>query len=81
MTALNRRAGLAPGPGGHPLFAVAVGQGLGGEVEEHPDLGVRMRGSAPIGQAIAGSIQTRQGDHGTFGIVIQGEVEHGLWQR
>jgi predicted enzyme related to lactoylglutathione lyase len=24
---------------------------------------------------------TRQGDQGTFAIVIQGEVEHGLWQR
>ncbi len=24
---------------------------------------------------------TRQGDHGTFAIVIQGGVEHGLWQR
>ena len=23
---------------------------------------------------------TRQGDHGTFAIVIQGEVEHGLWK-
>jgi hypothetical protein len=24
---------------------------------------------------------TRQGDHGTFAIVIQGDVEHGLWKR
>jgi predicted enzyme related to lactoylglutathione lyase len=24
---------------------------------------------------------TRQGDQGTFAIVIQGDVEHGLWQR
>jgi hypothetical protein len=24
---------------------------------------------------------TRQADHGTFAIVIQGDVEHGLWQR
>ena len=24
---------------------------------------------------------TRQGNHGTFAIVIQGDVEHGLWQR
>jgi predicted enzyme related to lactoylglutathione lyase len=24
---------------------------------------------------------TRQGYHGTFAIVIQGDVEHGLWQR
>ena len=24
---------------------------------------------------------TRQGNHGTFAIVIQGGVEHGLWQR
>jgi predicted enzyme related to lactoylglutathione lyase len=24
---------------------------------------------------------TRQGQRGTFGIVIQGDVEHGLWQR
>ena len=24
---------------------------------------------------------TRQGNHGTFAIVIQGHVEHGLWQR
>ena len=24
---------------------------------------------------------TRQGNHGTFAIVIQGAVEHGLWQR
>jgi predicted enzyme related to lactoylglutathione lyase len=24
---------------------------------------------------------TRQGHHGTFAIVIQGDVEHGLWQR
>ena len=24
---------------------------------------------------------TRQGSQGTFAIVIQGEVEHGLWQR
>jgi predicted enzyme related to lactoylglutathione lyase len=24
---------------------------------------------------------TRQGDHGTFAIVIQGDVEHGLWER
>ncbi len=24
---------------------------------------------------------TRQGDRGTFAIVIQGDVEHGLWQR
>lgn len=24
---------------------------------------------------------TRQGDHGTFAIVIQGDVEHGLWTR
>ncbi len=24
---------------------------------------------------------TRQGNQGTFAIVIQGEVEHGLWQR
>ena len=24
---------------------------------------------------------TRQGDHGSFAIVIQGGVEHGLWQR
>jgi predicted enzyme related to lactoylglutathione lyase len=24
---------------------------------------------------------TRQGTHGTFAIVIQGGVEHGLWQR
>ena len=23
---------------------------------------------------------TRQGDHGTFAIVIQGDVEHGLWK-
>jgi uncharacterized protein len=23
----------------------------------------------------------RQGNHGTFAIVIQGDVEHGLWQR
>ena len=24
---------------------------------------------------------TRQGNHGTFAIVIQGDAEHGLWQR
>jgi predicted enzyme related to lactoylglutathione lyase len=24
---------------------------------------------------------TRQGDQGTFAIVIKGDVEHGLWQR
>jgi predicted enzyme related to lactoylglutathione lyase len=24
---------------------------------------------------------TRQGDQGTFAIVIQGDLEHGLWQR
>jgi predicted enzyme related to lactoylglutathione lyase len=24
---------------------------------------------------------TRQGDHGTFAILIQGNVEHGLWKR
>lgn len=24
---------------------------------------------------------TRQGDHGTFAIVIHGDVEHGLWKR
>jgi predicted enzyme related to lactoylglutathione lyase len=24
---------------------------------------------------------TRQGDQGTFAILIQGDVEHGLWQR
>ena len=24
---------------------------------------------------------TRQGSHGTFAIAIQGDVEHGLWQR
>ena len=24
---------------------------------------------------------TRQGQHGTFAIVIQGDVQHGLWQR
>ena len=24
---------------------------------------------------------TRQGNQGTFAIVIQGDVEHGLWQR
>jgi hypothetical protein len=24
---------------------------------------------------------TRQGDRGTFAIVIQGDVQHGLWQR
>ena len=24
---------------------------------------------------------TRQGDHGTFAILIQGDVEHGLWKR
>ena len=24
---------------------------------------------------------TRQGDRGTFAIVIQGDLEHGLWQR
>lgn len=24
---------------------------------------------------------TRQGNHGTFAIVIQGDVEHGIWQR
>lgn len=24
---------------------------------------------------------TRQGNHGTFAILIQGDVEHGLWQR
>ncbi len=23
---------------------------------------------------------TRHGDHGTFAIVIQGDVEHGLWK-
>jgi predicted enzyme related to lactoylglutathione lyase len=24
---------------------------------------------------------TRQGSHGTFAILIQGDVEHGFWQR
>jgi len=24
---------------------------------------------------------TRQGNHGSFAILIQGDVEHGLWQR
>jgi predicted enzyme related to lactoylglutathione lyase len=26
-------------------------------------------------------LPTRQGNHGTFAIVIQGDMEHGLWQR
>ncbi|MBV9172201.1 MAG: hypothetical protein JOZ81_19180 [Chloroflexi bacterium] len=31
--------------------------------------------------AIVAYPPTRQGDRGTFAIVIQGGVEHGLWQR
>jgi predicted enzyme related to lactoylglutathione lyase len=26
-------------------------------------------------------VPTRQGQRGTFAIVIQGDVQHGLWQR
>jgi predicted enzyme related to lactoylglutathione lyase len=31
--------------------------------------------------AIVAYPPTRQGQHGTFAIVIQGDVQHGLWQR
>jgi predicted enzyme related to lactoylglutathione lyase len=44
------------------------------------DIHRAMKAAEESGAAIAYP-PTRQGNKGTFAIVIQGDVEHGLWQR
>lgn len=44
------------------------------------DLQQALRAAEEYGATVAYPA-TRQGDHGTFAIVIHGGVEHGLWQR
>ena len=49
-----------------------------------PDLGqarVATRAEAEDSGATIAYPPTRQGQRGTFAIVIQGDVQHGLWQR
>jgi predicted enzyme related to lactoylglutathione lyase len=44
------------------------------------DIRAAVKDAEDLGATIAYP-PTPQGDHGTFAIVIQGDVEHGLWQR
>ena len=47
---------------------------------EVDDIQQATKKAEPSGATIAYP-PTRQGDHGTFAIVTQGNVEHGLWER